>query len=635
MAAGGKQGLGDIAAALGSAEVVPISARAAGAAKPRKPSRFGDAPPDRGEPPVLKQRLPDNCPVVPLGTYSGLYYYLDELGQIRELKPKEHEKKNLESLFGRQSHLCEVLWPRYAAKPDEETGEPVINGWKPEVAGRDLMAACADRGIWRAQGRVRGAGAHRGDSGELILHCGDKVWAQWGDGACYKDPGLHGEHVYPASERTPRFAARGVGSDAGQRLLHVLSTWRWERPSIWNGESWEWGVDPMLMLGWMSHATICGAQDWRAAAWLTGGRGTGKSALQNRIIKPFFGRNGLLQAQNASEAYIRQLLGMRTLPVALDELEASADNRKVQAIIELARIASSGGTIGRGGQDHNPHEFTANSAFLFSSILTPPLAPQDRSRIAMLELREFEAGDKPPVIEPGEMEEIGLAVRRRMVDGWDRLEETIERYKTWLGQYGHDARMQDQFGTLLACADLVLFDDLSDDQSYYQAWAARLDARNLAEKAEDESEGELAARHIGTSAVQAVGGAVPETVSAFLHRAAGNDITDSGVDTARRRLETMGLKLISSWLDGEGVRRVGRPVPDNPDKPLFVAVANKHRGLDALTRDTRWCGGVWSQALKRLKGAVPKHNVKIAHRNEWCVLVPVSFFASIGEGEEQ
>lgn len=636
-----QEGLQGIAAAIGGAEIVPLAPRPApgdGAAR-RKPRREPPAQGGGGElrDAIARNRLPENCPVIPLGTYQGLYFYLDELGQIRELKPKEHEKKNLESLFGRRSDLCEKLWPRYAAKPDE-TGQPVVNGWKPEEAGRQLMASCADRGIWRAQGRVRGAGAHRGDQGELILHCGDKVWSIWPDGACYKDPGQHGDFVYPAAERTPRFAATGATGEPAERLLHILSTWRWARPSD-QGEDgvWTWGVDPLLMLGWMTAASVCGALEWRPAAWLTGGRGTGKSHLQNKIIKPFFGRNGLLQAQNASEAYIRQLLGMRTLPVALDELEAQADNRKVQAIIELARIASSGGTIGRGGQDHNPHEFTANSAFLFSSILTPPLAPQDRSRMAMLELEEFREGDKPPVIEPGEMEEIGLAIRRRMVDGWHRLEETIEVYKSWLAQYGHDARMQDQFGTLLACADLALYDDLADDHGCYQAWAARLDARHLAEKAEDESEGELAARHIGTSAVQAVGGAVPETVSTFLARAGGDVLNDSGVDTARRRLETMGLKLVSSWEDGSGKRRVGAPEPRNPDRPLYVAVAHKHRGLDALTRDTRWNGGVWSQALKRLRGAVAKHNVKIAHRNEWSVLVPAHFFAEFddpGEGDE-
>lgn len=628
----GAGGLGAVRDMIDGAEIVPIG-RGAGDDAPRKPRAPRPDTPDQGggdrlREVVARNRLPDNCPVTPLGTSGGIYFYLDELRQIRELKPKEHEKKNLESLFGRRSDLCETLWPRFHAKATDANGDPLINGWKPEEAGRQLMAACADRGIWRSQGRVRGAGAHRGDYGELILHCGDKIFL---DGA-YREPGLVGDYVYPAAERTPRFSAAGAGSDAGERLISLLSTWRWAR----KGEGAEYGVDPMLLLGWIAAAMVCGALEWRPAAWLTGGRGTGKSYLQ-KLIKMLFGRRGLLQAQNATEAYLRQIIGLSTLPIALDELEAQADNRKVQSIIELARIASSGGTIGRGGQDHNPHDFTASSAFIFSSILTPPLAPQDRSRMAMLEMEEFEEGDKPPILDPEEMAALGLAIRRRMVDGWERLPETIDAYKTWLGAYGHDARMQDQFGTLLACADLCLFDHLSPDV-YMQRWAERLDARHLAEKAEDESEGELAARHIAGSQLQAVGGAEPLTIALFMLKGLGTGAgieADSAADKARQRLEMTGMKLVSSWLvqeGGEAKRRIGPPVKGVAGRDLYVAVANRHQALDQIfsrPEPTRWRGGVWSQALRRLKGAIAKHNVKIGGRNEWCVLVPLEVFVSL------
>lgn len=578
---------------------------------------------------VRRNMLPDGCPVEPLGTFEGVYFYLDELKQIRALKPKEHEKKNLESLFGRRSDLCEKLWPRFHAKAvDPQTGEPLVNGWKPEEAGRQFMAACAHAGIWRAQGRVRGAGAHRGERGELILHCGDRIWI----GDRWDHPGKTGELVYPAAEKLPRFAVSGVGREAGERLLALLATWNWERGAdAADCPEGDYGVDPMLALGFLAGASVCGALAWRPSAWLTGGRGTGKSFLQDHVIKPFFGA-GLIEAKNASEAYIRQLLGMRTLPVALDEQEAAADNRKTQAIIELARVASSGGKIGRGGQDHNPHEFTAQSAFLFSSILTPPLSPQDRSRMAMLELKPFPDGAKPPVLDPKEISDLGLAIRRRMVDGWERLADTIGLYKKWLGEFGHDARMQDQFGTLLACADLVLFDDLADEEDYARGWASRLDARWLAEKADDESEGALCVRHIATSTLQAVGGAAPQTVSMFIQKAIGDHepFQGDGVETARQRLEANGLKLVSSWLGGDGRRKIGAPAPADPARPIYVAVANRHRGLDALMRDTRWNGGVWSQAAKRMAGAVAKHNVRIAGRNEWSVLVPIADFVALG-----
>ena len=50
----------------------------------------------------------------------------------------------------------------------------------------------------------------------------------------------------------------------------------------------------------------------------------------------------------------------------------------------------------RGGQDHTAHEFTLASCFQFSSISIPPLEPQDRRRLGILELRPFPVGAIAP-----------------------------------------------------------------------------------------------------------------------------------------------------------------------------------------------------------------------------------------------
>ena len=117
------------------------------------------------------------------------------------------------------------------------------------------------------------------------------------------------------------------------------------------------------------------------------------------------------------------------LTVAVDELEAEADNRKVDAVVSLARRAAGGGKIHRGGADHRGVVFEARSCFLFSSINVPPLLGADRSRMAILAL------------------------------------DTLAAYARALSAEGYDARGCDVFGTLLACANLALHDAAADYDS--------------------------------------------------------------------------------------------------------------------------------------------------------------------------
>ena len=47
--------------------------------------------------------LPKDCPVQALGTKRGMYYYIDALGQFRELKDKEHARLILQGLLGQRT----------------------------------------------------------------------------------------------------------------------------------------------------------------------------------------------------------------------------------------------------------------------------------------------------------------------------------------------------------------------------------------------------------------------------------------------------------------------------------------------------------------------------------------------------
>jgi hypothetical protein len=64
------------------------------------------------------------------------------------------------------------------------------------------------------------------------------------------------------------------------------------------------------------------------------------------------------------------------LPFLVDELESKAGSSKNQSVIELARVAYTGGDISRGGADHEGTTFKMNSSFMFSAINPPPMGAQ-------------------------------------------------------------------------------------------------------------------------------------------------------------------------------------------------------------------------------------------------------------------
>jgi hypothetical protein len=524
--------------------------------------------------------LDPRVPVEPLGKLGMIHYFLDEQKQLISLDPQKMGKQHIRALFGRKSALCDQIWPRYSDKTDQLTGERIITGWKPEVAADQLMRACADRGIFDPQGKVRGTGAHRSDDGELVLHCGDKIYIT-GQVAGYVDPGLIGGYVYPAGQSRPRPDPAKQDAKVGELLRMMLTAWNWQRKL----------VDPMLLLGWVGASMVGGALDWRPHAWITGGSATGKSTLQ-KLLRALHG-GAAITTGNATEASLRQLLKQQTLPVLFDELEASEDGRRETAVIQLARVASSGDQVLRGGQNHEGAEFTVRSCFLFSSILLPHMLTQDKNRLAVLELDPLAPGAKAPVIDESELRDWGRRIRRRLVDHWHRLDGLFESYKLALASQGHGGRSADQFGTLLAVADLMLYDEVEQENVDY--WAEQVKADTLAEKSTELPDEEEILHHLATSFVHQRGGDEPMPISRMIAKALNPEDT-----AARERLENFGLRVVQvKWnSDSAGAHT---PSIAAAKQDLYLAIANNHVGLARVFESTRWKQGTWQQSFSRVR----------------------------------
>jgi hypothetical protein len=558
-------------------------------AKPAAELKGGGAVPGAEQPDHYDAdtRLPKGCPVVALGQSGMSCFYLDNSQQLIELHAREHGRQHIGKLFGKAEWW---LWENYPRR----SAEGQITGWRPEMIMRDLMGACDHRGIWNPRDRVRGRGAWLGPRGELVFHCGNVVVSgpkpsERKDTLTRAQPGLIDRYVYPADEPVPEpypGSVPGGSSGPAAKFLDVLRSWNWKRGSM----------DALLLLGWFGAASVGGALEWRPAIWITGGRGTGKSTLHEQI-KGVFGAS-LVPASDASAAGLWQKIGHKTEPVALDEIEAAEDNRKANAVIALARQASSGGLVLRGGADHSGVEFVARSCFLFSSILVPPLLGQDQSRMAILELGELKLGSTRPTIDRDELLELGAKFKRRILDQWSRWHATLEMYRAALAQVGHSARGADQFGTLLAMADMLLHDDTPMPDTVEEL-VQSLRTSEIGEAADDELDEAQCLNHLMTYRVDPMRNGKWSLLGEWVGWAsATNSIDDfpegqadyQRPEAANKTLGLYGLKVVE-----EGGER-------------FLAVANRHAGLAQIYQTTHWATrsgamGVWVQSLRRLPGA--------------------------------
>lgn len=529
--------------------------------------------------------LPEDCPVVPLGTKRGIYYYIDSLGQFRELKDKEHQRTILLGLFGNNINYLKI---HYARK--NEDGE--TKGWRPELIGEDLMAECANKGVWEPFERVRGAGCWIDDEDQFVIHCGDLIL----QGDTEINPGVCGAFVYPSEPARQRPWESDVGPQEIKPLLALIKTWAWRRPDI----------DPMLLLGWIGAAFIGGALRWRPLVWLSGDRGTGKSTLQEVINCVF--NNSILSVSDPTPAAIFQKIGFSSLPVALDEMEPEADSKKVQSIIKLARQACSGGVILRGSAEGNASEFKARNCYLFSSILVPALLPQDRSRMAILELDRISG--TPPRINRKELSLIGRKIFSRMIKNWENFLINMDKLRIGFSGLEFDSRGCDQFGTLIAAADVLLHDDPMTDDDVSEI-CELMQGVIEAEKFDNDSNHIQCRDHLLTSILDTYRDGRKRSVGDWIAQAAGRDNTNKSEDpdNAHKTLAAIGIKVDMEDIDGARV------------KCLFIAT--KHQGLEKIFKETDWAGGVWTQAFRRFSGAKAYNTRRFGGVASKCTVVPI------------
>lgn len=402
------------------------------------------------------------CPVEPIGFEGGQFYFVDSRGQFRALTADKINQSGIQDLFAAFPNYPKWMHPRWGkAKPgtNPETGEPYkpqIESFKADDIKETLFRACAIKGFFSPADRMRGRGGWTLRSGNVVYHAGDRLWTIEHGRFVDRPTGVHENKLYPRLSGLPEPWTQPIAPEdnPARALLQTFRCWNWTRPE----------VDPILLLGWIGVAMLGGALPWRPAVLLLGDRATGKSTLQQGL-RDVFGE-ALFRSADTTAAGIYQSMGHDSRPVALDELEPDSDPRKLSNVVHLMRTSSSGDVGNRGGPTKGEaSQFQMYSAFLFSAINNPLHSAQDLSRCAVLRLMPI-AGDKkaPDPINADITGSMVLAqILRAWGDGGLNFKRHHGRFAQALAKGGHQKRGQDTYGILLACAAMMLGDDLCAD----------------------------------------------------------------------------------------------------------------------------------------------------------------------------
>lgn len=563
--------------------------------------------------------LPPDCPVTVLGLKGDAVYIISASGQLHEVR--RWDLPTLTMLFAPYGNFLKWAWPGYSkAKEDPKTGElipPQVNRLERDKCTEALINEAGRRGIFDPAENVRGRGGWKTDDERMIWHSGKWLWTV--DTTVNREnratgwklqrakPGEYFGYFYKqdAAIMEPWVEPIGVMDSPAHQLLQDLTTWKWQRPKL----------DPLFLLGWMMASLMGGALDVRPIVFTTGGAGVGKSTLHN-IIRSLFGRT-LFSTANTTAAGIYQNIGHDSRPVAVDEFEARAGSAKEQQVIELARQAYSGAEMHRGSQNHSGVEFQLRNAFMFSSILHPPLTVQDKTRMAILNLRALDKGHgRAPVIS----DVAGRMLLRQVMDGFhDFHAHILPAWKVILNKVGFDARAIDTYGALLAAAELAVGRQGMADLTGFpadneEAIITMLRDATADERAAQTPKWQEVLDRILAATIDQYRNGEKYTVGRLLELLEAEAVP---LDEARSSLAMMGL----------GLRDKGKPC-----KGYGLAVPVNDEGkLQELFARTDYARGVWTQALRQAPemvappGLERKHYmVKINRQAKSCTIIDLA-----------
>lgn len=558
------------------------------AEKPQVVAESNDPQPVQDQPPLEAY---DDIDEPELGTQIGnmylpfnvlgynddkIYYYSFGMRQITGLTASSHTINNMLMLASLDEWKL-ALGGEDGCKPSDIP-----------IRGLNVLRQIAQRkGMFIPDERVRGTGAWM-DNGRTILHCGDIMYV---DNIETPMERMDSKFVYTAGSNLIRPSDHPLNNSQANKLYEICTMPTWENE-----------LSGALLAGWIVTAPICSLLSWRPHIWVTGEAGSGKSTVMDMIIKPAVGDIAFSLDSKSTEAALRQQLGYSGRPVIFDEAEPSV---AMDGVIELARLASSGGVVKKFGQ--NP--FKAQFQACFSSINPPIKNYADRSRISLLVLKKNRSKDAEDhynnlldTIEDTISPEWQQGLLARTLDNIDALLANVKTFRSAARVELKAGREADQIAPLLAGL-YMLFTTEKVSLEKAQAWISEKDW-TLHTSIEETSDPEKLLQHISTSIVKDRANR-EIMIGELIRQWSTSGVLDEGSKvSAYETLIRYGIKPDGEWL----------------------YIANNSQNLAKLLKDTDWQYG-WTRTLSDLKDSIKSGVIYFAPNNKQrSTKIPLSRF---------
>jgi putative DNA primase/helicase len=468
-----------------------------------------------------------------------------------------------------------------------------------------MIRAAEKAGVYAGDDRIRGRGAWL-DDGRSVMHLGDRLLVN-GESVDVMNHGS--KFIYEAARPFPVKTDRIATNVEAHKLLDICREIRWEQP-----------ISAYLLAGWVVTAPVCGILRWRPHIWITGPAGSGKSTVVDRIVKPMISHVGECVAGATSEAGIRQtILRGDARPVVLDEAEPKdpAAQARIKSILDLARVASTGGKLQKGTADQHGREYTVRAMFAFASINPAVEGFADESRVTQLAITPNESRDdedKSRNVEHFESlmrrindtisPDFADAVLMRTLQHLETLRDNVDTFANAAATHLGNMRLGDQIAPMLAgCYLLHSTARISFDAAL--EWVRKRDW----------------SQHTATGAARDCDRLLQFLMQYQIRFHAGNGGQDS---------RTLGELL------GAAVAKTESVIPQDaayesilrwgikPTKDDGVEISTTHNAIKRALQGTEWALG-WRRALAAIEGAKPIRAVRFGPGSSTpAIWIPIS-----------
>jgi len=496
----------------------------------------------------------DDAPFKHMGFNSGVYYYLAHGSQqVVALTPSQHSKAN----------LCSIADLNYW-----EREFPSKTGANYDMAMNSMMRRCERKGIFSPD-MLRGRGAWY-DDGRVVLHLGDVVYL---DKKPTKPVAVRSRFIYEQGLPMRAEIDNPLTANEARQYLELIQMLPWEND-----------LDALLIAGWTVCAHIGGVLGWRPHIWVVGSKGSGKTHVMSKVIRPVLGDNCLFVVGETTEAGVRQSLRNDALPVLFDEAEGE-DTRatdRLQRILALVRQSSSesGGKIAKGSVSGQAASFQIRSCFAFSSINATLVQQSDRSRVTVIELKASRQKHAFADILATESrvltEQYITRFYARAIDQAVNVRANSATFATAATAVLGEQRAGDQIGALLAGAWSLTNDGLvSFEQA--QGWLRDFDMSEQREEVQSQSD----ERSLLDFLMQQI-------VDVPMEKGGTKKAIGELVEVCR------GQEYDAHEFSKQALSRLGIKV-----EPDGIYVSNTADGIKRLLRGTPWSVN-WAKILRRL-----------------------------------